>query len=216
MYICIYIYIHIYIYIYIFVYCYIQRVVCWLQCIRQSREGRCGKGIKQESSHRQSGQSTLITWHMMHSVHSTQWHTHTRTHAHTHTRMHTRTHACTHACTHTHMCMHAHWNNLNPSFIISCATPDLSESERMCHLRTTMEISACTFCVIRIFKYTLYLYNAYVYNVLHFILNKSKKKSPQSMTTLQCQRETVTKTAVGSVFCCSLTLSRSTTMLFCR
>ena len=38
-----------------------------------------------------------------------------------------------------------------------------------------MEIRACTFCVIRIFKCTLFvfIYYAYVYNVLHFILNQS-------------------------------------------
>ena len=75
-----------YIYIYVYLSIVLYKELCWLQCVGQSREGRCGKGIEQESSHRQSGQSTLITWPRIQSIHSTQWYTHTHasTHAHTH------------------------------------------------------------------------------------------------------------------------------------
>ena len=35
-----------------------------------------------------------------------------------------------------------------------------------------MEITACTFCVILIFNVFVFISDVYLYNVLHFILNK--------------------------------------------
>ena len=200
------IYTCIYIYIYIYICLLLYTKSCVLVAVHQAVQRRAVRERDQAGKLSQAVRS-VYTDHMTHDALSTF---NTMTHAHTHTCMHTRTHTRMH----THTCACTHWNNPNPSLIISCATPDLSESERMCHLRTTMEISACTFCVIRIFKCTLYLYNAYVYNVLHFILNKSKikvtsKYDHASVSQWDCDKDSSRKCLllqshwVDQQLCCS-------------